>query len=112
MVDIQLESTEYVYVGLTGGIPSVSAEVAFLTAGIRPTTEWSAAEIVDDQHALWADAQASGLPGDYYLARLIGSFGTGGLELTAGDYQPWVRLTDAVEQPVLIAPNTLTVVGA
>lgn len=111
MVDIQQESTEYCYIGLTGGIPSVSAEIAFLPFGTRPTTEWSAAEIVDDQHALWVDAQASGLAGDYFLARLVGSHGGTGLVLTPDDYQPWIRLTDAVEQPVLIAPVTLTVVG-
>lgn len=107
---LQRESTEYVYIGVTGDIPSVGAEVAFLDAGTRPTTEWSTAIIVDDdQHVLWDDAIASGATGNYFLARLIGSFGSGGVELTQGTYQAWVRLTDTDEQPVLIAPEAVDI---
>ena len=107
---LQRESTEYVFVGVTGDVPSVGAEVAFLDAGIRPTTEWDTAVVVDSSgHALWADAQASGVTGNYFVARLVGSFGGTGEVLAAGDYQCWVRLTDAVEQPVLIAPEVVTI---
>jgi hypothetical protein len=109
-VTLQRESTEYVYMGFTGTVPSVGAEVAFLAAGVRPTTEWKAAVIVgNSSHALWADAVASGVTGDYYIARLIGSFGGNDLTLTVGDYQPWVRLTGATERPVRIAPVTVTI---
>jgi len=109
-VELQRESTEYVYMGFTGDVPSVSAEVAFLTAGVRPTTEWKAAVIVPDNlHALWADAVASGVEGDYFVARLIGSFGGNDLTLSPGDFQPWVRLTGATERPVRIAPVTVTI---
>jgi hypothetical protein len=109
-VTLQRETTEYVYFGFTGDVPSVGAEVAFLTAGIRPTTEWKTAVVVpNDAHSLWDDAVASGVVGDYYVARLIGSFGSNDLVLTAGDYQPWVRLTGAIERPVRIAPVTVTI---
>ena len=109
---LQVESTEYVYIGLTGDIPSVGAEVCFLGAGIRPTTEWDTAIVVNDSgHALWADAQASGVTGSYYVARLVGSYLGAGEVLSAGDYQCWVRLTDAVERPVLIAPEAVTIEG-
>ncbi|MQB00542.1 MAG: hypothetical protein GEU78_09665 [Actinobacteria bacterium] len=109
MVDIQRESTEYVFLGVAGDEPSGGAEVAFLPFGTRPTAEWSAAILVNAAHELWAEAQSTGVTGDYYLARLIGSFGTGGLELVPDDYQPWARLTSTIEQVVLIAPTTLTI---
>lgn len=109
-ITLQRESTEYVYMGFTGAVPSVGAEVAFLAAGVRPTTEWKAGVVVNNSgHALWADAIASGITGTYYVARLIGSFGGNDLVLTAGDYQPWVRLTDVTERPVRIAPVALTI---
>lgn len=109
--DIQRESTEYVYVGVTGNVPSVSAETVFLAAGVRPTEpDWDTATIVNnDAHALWDDAVASGATGDYYIARLVGSFGGTGAVLTPGDYQQWIRLTDAVERPVLIPPVAVTI---
>lgn len=111
MATMQLESTQYVYFGVTGDVPSAGAEVAFLLAGIRPTTEWAPMTIVeDDLSPLWADAQASGLAGTYFLAILVGAFGTGGLELPIEDYQPWLRLTGTVEQVVMIAPQPLEVV--
>jgi hypothetical protein len=102
---LQRESTEYLYAGVDGDVPSVGAEVAFLAAGVRPTTEWEAAILVpDDSHPLWADAVASGLLGDYYVAILVGSFGGTGVVLAVGDYQQWLRLTDTTERPVRIAP--------
>jgi hypothetical protein len=110
MPTIQRESTEYVYLGVQGSIPS-SAELAFLDAGTRPTSgDWHSSTLVTSSgDPLWADAQASGATGDYFVALLIGAFGGIGIILTAGDYQVWLRLTGAVEQPVRIAPATLEI---
>lgn len=113
-MEIQRESTEYIYFGVTGDVPSTGAEVAFLTAGSRPSGgDWETAILVnDDQHALWPDALAAGVDGDFFVAILIGTFGGGTVDLSAGapaDYQAWLRLTDAVEQPVRIAPATVEV---
>lgn len=109
-ITLQRETTEYVYMGFTGTVPSVGAEVAFLAAGVRPSTEWTAATLVNNNtHPLWNDAVASGVTGNYYVARLVGSFGGTGVVLTPGDYQPWVRLTGATERPVRIAPVTVTI---
>jgi hypothetical protein len=109
-VTLQRETTEYVYMGFTGNVPSVGAEVAFLAAGVRPTTEWSAATLIpNNSHPLWDDAVSSGITGDYYVARLVGSFSGTGVTLTPGDYQPWVRLTDTIERPVRIAPVAVTI---
>lgn len=110
-VAMERESTEYVYIGITGDVPSVGVEVAFLAAGVRPTSpDWETAVLIDDSgHALWNEAIASGVTGDYFAACLIGAFGGGTVTLTAGDYQVWVRITDVTEQPVKIAPVVLTV---
>lgn len=110
-IEVERESTEYLYLGITGAIPATGAEMAFLTAGSRPESgDWKAAVLIDsDVHALWAEAVASGVTGDYYVARLIGGFGGNDVTLTAGDYQVWVRVTDTTEQPVKIAPVALTV---
>lgn len=108
---LQRETTEYAYVGVTGDVPSVGAELAFLPAGERPDSgDWKAAVVIADTgHALWADAVASGVGGDYFLARLIGAYGGNDVVLPVGDYQVWVRLTDSVEQPVRIAPIALEI---
>lgn len=108
---LERESTEYLYIGVTGDPPSVGADVAYLAAGQRPTVDdWHEAVVVSDSgHALWADAVASGVTGDYYVARLVGPFGGNDLTLEPGDYQPWVRLTDTTEQPVRIAPEVLEI---
>jgi hypothetical protein len=108
---IQRETTEYVFFGITGDPPATDQEVAFLDAGVRPTTEWEPAVLVeDDQSPLWNDAQASGVTGDFFVAILIGSFGGGTVVLAGPDtYQPWIRLTDTVERPVRIAPEMLEV---
>lgn len=113
MATMQVESTEYIYIGVTGTPPTAGAEVAFMPAAQRPSSgDWVDALVVDDdQDTLWADAQASGVTGDYYLARLVGPFGDNDVVLEAGDYQVWVRLTDTVEQPVRIA-DTLEVLGS
>lgn len=110
-LEIQREGTVYVYYGVDGTVPSVSAEVAHLAAGTRPTVgDWETAIIVgSDAHALWADATASGATGDYFVAILIGTYNGNTYSLPAGDYQPWIRPTDTTEQPVLLAPTTLTV---
>ncbi|GIH69432.1 hypothetical protein [Sphaerimonospora thailandensis] len=109
-VVLQRESTEYVYLGVTGDPPTVGAEVAYLPAGTRPTEpDWHAAVVVGVGHALWDDAASSDVTGDYYVARLIGGYGGNDLVLTPGDYQPWVRLTDTIEQPVRITPVALEI---
>lgn len=109
-VTIQRESTEYVYIGVTGALPATGVETAFLAAGTRPTTEWDTSILVNNSgHALWDEAVASGVTGTYYIARLIGSFGGTGEVLSAGDYQAWVRITDTTERPVMIAPVVLTI---
>ena len=113
MVTMQRESTEFLYVGWTGDIPDTSAEIAFLQAGQRPDAQaWETAIIVDgDQHDLWDDAQASDAQGDWYAAILIGTYGNDGIDLEPGDWQLWGRLTDTTEQPVRIAPTTVTIEG-
>lgn len=110
-MEIDRDSTEYSYVGISGDVPSVGAEVAFLPAAVRPTEpDWSAAILVpDDTHPLWADAVASGVTGDYFVARLVGPFGGTGVVLAAGGFQLWLRLTDSVERPIRIAPVAVEV---
>lgn len=109
-VSIERESTEYLYIGVTGNQPSTTQEVAFLVAAERPEElDWNEATLVnDDQHALWADA-SSAASGDWFLAILIGDFGGTGVSLSPGDYVIWIRLTDIVERPVRIAPVALEV---
>lgn len=111
MAQIQRESTEFVYIGASGDVPSVGAEVAFLAAGVRPTEpDWETGTLVtSDADPLWADAVASGATGDYFVAILVGSFGGNTVDPGAGDYVVWLRLTDTTEQPVLIAPQPLEV---
>jgi membrane carboxypeptidase/penicillin-binding protein PbpC len=111
MVTMQVESTEYLFIGVSGDVPSVGAEVAFLPSGVRPTTWETATVVSEDTDPLWADALASGVTGDYFVAILVGAFGGTGVVLPTGDYQTWLRLTDAVEQPVRIAPVALEVEG-
>lgn len=110
-VSLERETTEYVFVGATGSVPATGVEVAFLAAGVRPTTpDWETGIVVNNSgHALWPEAIATGLTGDYYIAILVGAFGGGTVVLTAGDYQVWVRITDTTEQPVKIAPVVLTI---
>jgi hypothetical protein len=110
-VAMERESTEYIYVGITGNVPATGVEMAFLTAGVRPTSpDWETAVLIgSDVHALWNEAVASGVTGDYFAACLIGAFGGGTVTLSAGDYQVWLRITDTTEQPVKIAPVVLTV---
>lgn len=110
MLSLQRETTEYVYIGVTGDPPATTQEVAFLTAGMRPVeNDWTEAVLVDDaMHALWDDASAVA-EGDYFVAILIGAFGPDGLELDPGDYVVWLRLTDTVERPVRIAPTALVI---
>ena len=110
-VTLQRESTEFVYVGVTGDVPSGSVEVAFLEAASRPTSgEWETAIKVDDElHSLWSDASSSAASGEWYAAILVGDYGTEGIVLAEGDYQVWLRFTDSDERPVRIAPTTLVI---
>lgn len=113
-VVMEVESTEYIYVGVAGTVPD-SAEMAFMSAGARPTdADWHDATLVTSiTDPLWNDAKNSGATGDYFLAVLIGSFvgtsGTAGVTLAADDWQVWVRLTGPTERPVRIAPTTLEI---
>lgn len=104
---VQRESTEYLYVGITGTPPD-TADLAFLPAAVRPgDSDWHTAILVTDEHPLWDDARGTGIAGDYYAAALVGP--DGGIELTAGFYRVWARLDDADETPVKIAPDTLKI---
>jgi hypothetical protein len=107
---MQRESTEFIYLGVAGNVPSVGAECAFLIAGVRPTSgDWKTAIVVINGDPLYASAVASGATGAFYIAIKIGAFSGGTVTLTAGDYQVWVRLTDATEQPVRIAAEALEI---
>ncbi len=110
-VAIERETTEYVFIGVTGTVPATGVEVAFLAAGVRPTGgDWETAVLINDSgHALWTEALGSGVTGDYFIGILVGAFGGGTVTLVAGDYQVWIRITDTTEQPVKIAPVVLTV---
>jgi hypothetical protein len=108
---LQRETTEYIYTGVSGDVPSSGGEIALLGAGQRPSEpDWNTAVIVDEVHQLWADAQRSQVPGDYYVAILVGSFGGNLVDPGVGDYAIWVRLTDQVERPVRISPVSLEIV--
>ena len=110
-MQIDRDSTEFLYFGWTGDPPSVGAEVAFMDAGDRPIeADWKEGIVVTGVHNLWADAVASGVKGDYYVAILVGSFNGNTVVLIGGQaYQPWNRLTDTTERPVRIAPITVEV---
>lgn len=73
-------------------------EMAFTTGTDPITTDWKV--------AAWETA------GSTYFARLlVGGVGSGAtLELAAGQYVGWVRITGAPEKPVIRAPNLLEVV--
>lgn len=107
---MQRESTEFIYLGVAGAVPSVGAECAFLVAGVRPTSgDWKTATVVQSGDPLYANAVASGATGAYFVAIRIGAFSGGTVVLTPNDYQIWMRLTDAVEQPVRIAAEALEI---
>jgi hypothetical protein len=102
-LEIEIESTEYVYLGVTGTVPATGADIAFMTGSTRPgALDWNPAELIPNSgDPLWDDAVAAvGAGSDYYVAVLVGAFGTGGVELAAGTYMVWLRLTDTIEQPV------------
>ena len=107
---IQSESTEYLYIGVTGSVPSGAVEVAFLAPTIQPTaSDWKTGIKVTSAHALWSSVP-DGLDGDYFVAILVGSFGGGTVTLSVGVYAVWVRLTDTAEQVVRLLPNKLEIV--
>lgn len=110
-LQMQRETTEFVFVGVSGEPPSISFEVAFMAPGERPVDDdWIEGVIVGGpEHQLWNDAGETGLPGDYYVAVLVGSYGGNTLVLDPGDYQVWLRPTDVVERPVRIAPVALVI---
>jgi hypothetical protein len=107
---MQRESTEFIFLGVAGDIPSVGAECAFLIAGVRPTSgDWKTAIVVVNGDPLYDHAVSSGATGAYFVAIKIGSFSGGTVTLSPGDYQVWVRLTDVSEQPVRIAAEVLEI---
>jgi hypothetical protein len=98
---------EYVRIPVSAkesGIPvnptAYVVEMAF-TTGADPTS-WST--------AAW-ETDATTEP-DTYLARVLtGGIGSGAsIELAAGVYTGWVRITASPERPVLKAPNLLEVI--
>ena len=105
------ESTEFVFLGVTGDLPAIAAEMAFMAAGQRPgDDDWQTAILIPSPgHQLWNDAQATGLVGDYFVAVLVGAYGGNLLVLDPGAYQVWLRLSDIVEQPVRIAPIAMEI---
>jgi len=110
-ITLQREATEYIYAGVTGEVPSVSAEIALLDANVRPESgDWDTAIVVDGPaHDLWPDASSAGLAGDYFVALLVGPYDSNTVNPGPGDYQVWLRITDDPEQPVRILPEVLTV---
>lgn len=107
---IQSESTEYLYIGVTGSVPSGAVEVAFLAPTVQPSvSDWKTGIKVTSAHALWPSVP-DGLDGDYFVAILVGSFGGGTVILSVGVYAVWVRLTDSTEQAVKLVPGKLEVV--
>ena len=111
MLSMQRETTEYIYIGINGDVPTNDVEFAFLDAGQRPSeSDWhTAVKISDEEHSLWDAADSSTSRGEWFAALLIGEFGNTGLELDPGAYQVWVRFTDDIERPVRIVPTTLEV---
>ncbi|MFG3438341.1 hypothetical protein ACGF0J_13950 [Nonomuraea sp. NPDC047897] len=88
MEPISSLSRPYVYTFVKGASGTEQVQVAFTNLGAEPVeADWYPAE--------WASATAAGA-----RARiLIGPGGT--VPLTDGTYLMWVRVTGAVEQPVL-----------
>lgn len=89
-------STEYVRVPVAAedqGVPvnptGATVEMAFPAEGVDPVTD-------DWQAAAW-ETVATTTP-DTYLARVL--VGTGDLNLAAGNYDVWVRVTSSPETVV------------
>jgi len=93
-------SREYVYWDVTteNDILNATAEVALLMSGIDPVEiDWVAATILGD------------LTTGFTIRLLVSGTGNGGdIELAAGDFQAWIRITDTPERPVR-RPGVVTV---
>ncbi len=91
-------SREYVWVQIvtTDDLTAATLEIAFTGANLRPDeTGWTAAALVDD--------------GKKWARLLISGPGAGGtVELAAGDWQCWLRITGNPERPVR-RPGVVTV---
>jgi hypothetical protein len=109
--ELERETTEYIYAGITGDLPSSTVETAILPAAQRPIeTDWETSILInDDTHPLWADAISSGVTGTYFIGLLIGSFGGNTVVPAPGPYTIWYRITDVTERPVRIAPEALEI---
>ncbi|WP_113705377.1 hypothetical protein [Nonomuraea lactucae] len=89
MEGISCLSKVYLYIPIEGASGTEGVEVAFTTAGVEPVEgDW--------QLASWGQVSGRGRE-----ARIL--IGPGAAQLTEGTYQAWVRITGAVERPVLPA---------
>ena len=92
-------SREFVWWKVTSAqdLSAATAEVALVEAATIPTVEWVAAGLTLDGN------------GDWWVTVLVSGTGNGGdIALDPGDYQSWVRITDATEAPVR-RPGTVTI---
>ncbi|MDF5756646.1 hypothetical protein [Spongiactinospora sp. TRM90649] len=81
-------SRPYLFIRVEGASGAEDVEVAFTAPGMEPAEE-------DWHPATWVNAGASGAD-----ARIL--IGPGGeVELAKGSHMAWVRVTGAVERPVL-----------
>lgn len=97
-VSISAVSKEYLHVEVTSDVSldTQPVEFAFLTAGSP------------DGATVWTAAEWEGTAGTTRTARLlIGP--SASVELTAGSYAVWVRITDTTEAPVRNA-GSITIV--
>lgn len=107
-IELQRETTEYLFFAFDADTPSGAKEVAFAVPPARPDT-WHEFEFIeDDQHALWGKAVAAVGPGhDFYGAILVGDFGGNPLVLAPEDdpgHQGYTRLTNTPTRPVRRLP--------
>ncbi|WP_433355611.1 hypothetical protein ACQP25_17200 [Microtetraspora malaysiensis] len=88
MEPISSLSREFLYIPVKGASGAEGVKVAFTNEDGKPTE--------DDWHdATWANVTAAGAEAEI----LVGP--GGGAVLPEGTYRAWVRVTSAVEQPVL-----------
>lgn len=80
-----------VYTHVTGATGAEDVEVAFTAPGAEPAED-------DWYVAAWGAPTATGC-----TARILIGPGAGAVTLTDGTYSMWVRVTAAVQQPVLEA---------
>lgn len=87
MLSMSRLSREYVFIDIetTDDLSTATAEVAFMTATTIPTvSDWHPADLV----------------GTWSIRILVGPGAVDAVELTPGDYQIWIKITDFPEAPV------------